>query len=132
MEDTKTGMFKVRAKVANPADPKRYFEEDFWVDTGSMYTLIPEDRLQAIGVEPAITREVILADGRRDRRLLGHGAITLPELGETLICQVLFGTKESLYLIGATAMEAFSVEPDPVSQRLKPIAAIIGAHFDSR
>lgn len=132
MEKTKIGMFKVKARVANPTDPKRYFYEDFWVDTGPMYTLIPEDRLHAIGVEPAITREVILADGRRDRRQLGHGAITLPELGETLICQVLFGMKESLYLIGTTTMEAFSVEPDTVAQRLKPTATIIGAHFHSR
>ena len=126
------GMFKVKARVANPSDPKRFFEEELWVDTGSMYTLIPEDRLQEIGIEPALTREVILADGRRDRRLLGHVSITLPELNETLICQILFGTKDSLYWVGATTMEAFSVEPDPVAQKLKPVAAIIGAHFDSR
>ena len=27
------GMFKVAVKVTNPAEPKRFFEEEFWVDT---------------------------------------------------------------------------------------------------
>ena len=132
MEDTKTGMFKVRAKVANPADPKRFFDEDFWVDTGSLYTFIPEDRLQGIGIEPSRTREFTLADGRHDRRLLGEALITLHELNETVTNPVVFGPKDSLYLIGAVTLETFAVEVDPATRELKPITAIIGAHFDSR
>jgi hypothetical protein len=27
------GMFQIKVKVANPADPKKFFEENFWVDT---------------------------------------------------------------------------------------------------
>ncbi len=126
------GMFKVKARVANLSDPKKFFEEDFWVDTGSMYTFVPENRLQEIGIGPELSREAVLADGRRNRLLLGQAAITLHELGETLFCQVMFGAKDSLYLLGATTMEAFSVEPDPVTKKLKPVAAIIGAHFDGR
>jgi len=126
------GMFKVKVRVANPADSKRFFEEDFWVDTGSTYTFIPEDRLQAIGIEPLQSREVVLANGQRERRLLGSAVLTLPDLKETLPSLVMFGSKESLYLLGAMALEGFSVEPDPIAKKLKPVAAIIGAHFDSR
>ncbi|MCL5020500.1 MAG: Retroviral aspartyl protease [Bacteroidetes bacterium] len=126
------GMFKVKVKVANPADSSRFFEGEFWVDTGSLYTFIPEDRLETIGIEPTLTREFTLADGRRDRRLLGEALITIPELRETLTNQIIFGPKDSLFLLGATTLEAFSVEPDPVAKKLKPVAAIIGAHFDSR
>ncbi len=126
------GMFKVKARVANPADPKRFFEEEFWVDTGSTYTFIPEDRLKEIGIEPLQTREVVLADGRHERRLLGSALLTLPELKETLPSLVMFGPNDSLYLLGAMALGAFSVEHDPIAKKLRPIAAIIGPHWDTR
>ncbi len=132
MEVTKMGMFKVKVRIANQFDPKRSFEEEFWVDTGSTYTFIPEDRLQEIGIEPLQTKEVILANGLHERRLLGSALLTLMDLNETLPSLVMFGSKESLYLLGAMALEGFSVEPDPITKKLKPVAAIIGAHFDGR
>ena len=132
MEETKMGMFKVKARVANAADPKRFFEEEFSVDIGSTYTFIPEDRLKEIGIEPLQTSEIVLADGPHERRLLGPALLTLPELKETLPSLVMFGPNDSLYLLGAMALEAFSVEPDPIAKKLRPIAAIIGAHWDTR
>jgi predicted aspartyl protease len=126
------GMFQVRVKVTNPSDGSRSFEEDFWVDTGALYTFIPEDRLAAIGLQPLMTREVILADGRRERRLFGEARLTVQGLDETLTCPIIFGPKESLYLLGATALEAFGVTADPVAQRLQPVAAVIGGFLATR
>jgi predicted aspartyl protease len=57
------GMFKVRVRVGNPAETARFFEEDFWVDTGALYSFVPEDRLKEIGLEPLHTRELMMADG---------------------------------------------------------------------
>ena len=126
------GMFKVHVKVSNPSKPELFFEEDFWVDSGAMYSFVPEDRLQEIGLEPLHARELILADGRHVRRLLGEALFTLPELNETLTSQVIFASKDSLYLLGATALEAFAVDVDPKEKKLKPIAAIIGGFLASR
>jgi hypothetical protein len=39
------GVFKKKVKVANPHDTSRYFEEEFWIDTGALYSFIPEDSL---------------------------------------------------------------------------------------
>ena len=119
------GMFQVAVGVANPNDRSRAFEEKFWVDTGAFYSLIPEDRLAEIGVAPLQTRAVILADGRRDRRLMGEAVLTIHQLGETLTCPVIFGPPGSLFLLGATALEIFAVQADPTNQELKPLAAII-------
>ena len=69
------GMFQVRVRVANPKEPSRFFEENFWVDTGALYSFVPEGRLQEIGISPLRPRELILADGRRDRRLLRRGSV---------------------------------------------------------
>ena len=57
------GMFQVNVTVANPHDNSRAFEEMFWVDTGALYTFVPEDRLHQIGIAPLRTRDLILADG---------------------------------------------------------------------
>jgi hypothetical protein len=102
------------------------------VGTGTLYSFVPEDRLNSFGLKPLRTRELILADGRRDRRLLGKALMTVPELDETLTCPVIFAPSNSLYLLGATAMENFGVQADPTEQRLKPLAAVIGAFVASR
>lgn len=125
------GMFQVAVKIANPKDDSRSFEEKFWVDTGAFYSFVPEDRLAEIGLAPLRTRELILADGRRDRRLLGEAIFTIAQLDESVTCPVVFGPAGSLYLLGATALENFGVQADPTTQQLKPIAAIIGGFLIS-
>lgn len=125
-------MFQVLIKVANPYDTSRWFEERFWVDAGAFYTYIPEERLHEIGISPETRRELVLADGRVERRLLGEGRLTIAELNESSTCKVIFAPAGSLYLLGATALENFAVEADPTTQRLKPIAVIIGGFRASR
>jgi predicted aspartyl protease len=125
-------MFQVPVKISNPAKPKRSFEEMFRVDTGALYSFIPEDRLKAIHIEPLHSRDLILADGRRGRRLLGEALFTVDELNETLTCPVIFAPKDSLYLLGATALENFGVEADTTAKKLKPVLGIIGGFLGSR
>lgn len=124
-------MFQVSVRVANPHDASRFFDEKFWVDTGALYSFVPDDRLHEIGITPLRTRELILADGRHDRRLLGEAVLTIPVLEESLTCPVIFAPAGSLYLLGATALENFGVQADPTSQQLKPIAAVIGGFLAS-
>ena len=126
------GMFKVRVRVTNPSDASGFFEDEFWVDTGALYSFAPEDRLEGIGIDPALSRNVILADGRRENLRFGEARMTVEGLGETLTCPVVFGPKGSLYLLGATALETFGVDADPVGKRLKPVAAVIGAFLASK
>lgn len=125
------GMFQVAVTVANPRDPAQTFQEPFWVDTGAFHSFAPEDRLHQIGLTPLKTREFVLADGRRDRRLIGEAvlALTVNGVQETATCQVVFGPVGSLYLLGASALEAFTVQPDPIAQVLRPITVVIAARI---
>jgi predicted aspartyl protease len=125
------GMFQVNVRVTNPHDPSRFFDEKFWVDTAALYTFVPEDRLEQIGVVPLRTRELILADGRRDRRFQGEAVLRISELDESWTCPVVFAPPGSLYLLGATALENFGVQADPTTQQLKPVAAVIGGFLGS-
>lgn len=97
------------------------------MDTGALYSFVPEDRLKAIGIEPKFAREFMFADGKTDRRLVGEAAFTIEGNDETITCLVVFGPPGSLYLLGATALENFGVQADPVTQRLRPITAVIAA-----
>jgi hypothetical protein len=45
------GMFKKRVKVSNSKKPEMFFEEEFWIDTGAMYSFVPEDYLERL-VDP--------------------------------------------------------------------------------
>lgn len=125
------GMMKKRVKVRNSKHPDRSFEEEFWIDTGALYSFVPEDHLQRIGVEPAATRTLVPADGRQETRLLGFCDFQVEGLEGTIPCPVVFGPKGSLFLLGATALENFGVEVDPIQKRLKPILAVIGRFIAS-
>lgn len=125
------GMFKKRVKVTNTKDPKKGFEEEFWVDTGALYSFAPEDLLHKIGVEPCAKRNLILADGRQDTRLLGFCNSEIEGLEGPIPCPVIFAQKGSLFLLGATALENFGVEVDPIQKQLKPILAVIGGFLAS-
>ena len=120
------GMFKKKVRISNSKDPSRYFEEEFWVDTGALYSFVPEDYLDKIGVEPIVKRDLILADGRKDTRLLGFCDFQVEGLEGSIPCPVIFAPKELLFLLGATALENFGVEVDPIRKQLKPILSVIG------
>ena len=34
------GMFKQTVRVSNSKEPSRFFEEEFWLDTGPLYSFI--------------------------------------------------------------------------------------------
>jgi predicted aspartyl protease len=125
------GMFQIRVKVSNPTERSRFFEEDFWVDTGALYSFVPEGRLKEIGISPLRARDFIFADGRRDRRPLGEAVLTISQLDESLTCPVIFAPADSLYLLGATALENFGVQADPTTQQLRPIVAVIASFLAS-
>jgi predicted aspartyl protease len=125
------GMFKKRVRVSNSKNPKLFFDEEFWIDTGALYSFVPEDCLQRINVEPSAPRNVVLADGRQETRLLGFCDFQIEGLEGSIPCPVIFAPKGSLFLIGATALENFGVEVDPIQKRLKPILAVIGGFLAS-
>jgi hypothetical protein len=37
------GMIRIRVRVCNSKALERSFEEDFWVETGALYSFVPED-----------------------------------------------------------------------------------------
>ncbi len=125
------GMFKKKVRVSNIRKPEKFFEEEFRVDTGALYSFVPEDYLQKIEVEPSATRNLILADGRQQTRLLGFCDFQIEGLEGNIPCPVIFAPKGSLFLLGATSLDNFGVEVDPINKKLKPILSVIGGFLAS-
>lgn len=126
------GMFKKKVRVSNSKNPSQFFEEDFWVDSGALYSFAPEDYLERIEVEPSAKRNLILANGRQDTRLLGFCDFQIEGIEGSIPCPVIFAPKGSLFLLGATALENFGVDVDPIQKKLKPILAVIGGFIASQ
>ena len=87
------GIFRARVTVSNSKEPVRHLEEQFWVDTGTLYSFISEDYLEKIGVEPTGTRNLILADGRQDMRLFGFCDFQVESLMGRIPCPVVFAPR---------------------------------------
>jgi predicted aspartyl protease len=126
------GMFKKKVKISNVHDTSKYFEAEFWVDTGALYSFVPEEYLEKIGYEPSETRSMVFADGRIGRCPFGYCNFEIEGFDIINVCPIVSGTKGSMFLLGATALENFGVEADPVNKKLNPVMAIIGGFMASR
>ncbi len=118
-------MFKKKVKISNIYDNSKYFEADFWVDTGALYSFVPEDFLEKIDFEIIENRSMVFADGRIGRCPFGIVNFEIEGFENKIACPIVAGTKGSMFLLGATALENFGVEVDTVSKTLHPILAII-------
>ena len=101
-----------------PEDGSRLAEATAMVDTGSIYTLLPADFLEDLGITPEGTSEFELADGREVQLGLADVAIRLN--GEERIRVCIFGPPDSQPHLGADTLEGFGLMADPVNRRLVP------------
>lgn len=92
------------------------------VDTGATDSVVPWDRLEAIGIAPERQRVYELADGREATMDIGGARIEF--MDELTVGLVVFGAPNSEPLLGVTALESVGVEVDPRNQRLTKLSAV--------
>ena len=91
------------------------------VDTGSTYTALPRELLQALGVPVARTVASRLADGSEKPAQVGYANVRLK--GAELITPVIFAEEGEPSLLGAITLEDALLAVDPVNNELIPVAA---------
>jgi predicted aspartyl protease len=126
------GQFQVKVTVSKPGVAGPAFDEAFRVDTGATYSFAPRRRLEAIGLVPDGERTVVFANGQRAVCGIADVTMRIAGISEARTCPIIFGPDDSIYLLGATALERFGVAADPDSRTLKPILASIGGFLASR
>jgi len=116
------GAIHVDVTIRNPADPSRSWRGPFLVDTGATDSVVPRERLEAIGVKSAGQRTYELADGRQVRMDVAVARIEF--MDEFVGGTVVFGEAGAEPLLGATALESMGVEVDPRNQELRKLSAV--------
>ena len=75
----------VKVRVANMANPRRSRRYDFLVDSGAVYTVVPETELKKLGVEPTSEEEFTLANGETFKKSVGNALFEFRDASEHLL-----------------------------------------------
>lgn len=96
---------------------------DFLVDSGAMYTLLPEPTWKTLGLKPKRTMTFTLADGTKIERDISECHIELPQgEGHT---PVILGEKGDEALLGVVTLENLGLILNPFNRTLQPMRAML-------
>ena len=112
----------LKVKVVNPAHPKRRKECEFLVDSGAVYSVVPQGVLERLGIKPTSAQEFTLANGEILRKPVGNAYFEYQ--GTLRAAPVVFGDK-GIFLLGATTLEALGMILDPIHRQLKPLPMLL-------
>ena len=118
------GLVHVKAKIANPARPKRTATITFLVDSGAVYSVVPAVILRRLGIKPHGSRTFQLADGTQIKRQIGDAVFLID--GERGASPVIFGEKGDSTLLGTVSLESLGLMLDPIRRVLKPLPMVLG------
>jgi len=115
--------FSIPVTLINPEQRDRSMTLDLIVDTGAMYTLLPADVVAQLELRALDDWQAQLASGQRVVYPLGEVRVRLGGRERTTLFAA--GPVGCPALLGALALEAFSLAADPVHQRLLPVVGTL-------
>lgn len=118
------GLTTVKLTIKNALKPSRAVEENFMVDSGAHYTLLPQEIVRKLGIVASYQQEFVLADGKVIRRPMGAALINFE--GRELPVPVVLGQKEDSALLGVTTLESFGLMLDPFKRKIYPSKLMLG------
>ncbi len=116
------GTTYVNVTIRNPVEPHRSWTGNFVVDTGAFDSLVPRERLEAIGLKPRGSRDYFLADGKPVK--LEATVAEIEFEGVVVGGTIAYGPEGTEPLLGVTALESGGFEIDPRSERLKRLPGV--------
>ena len=104
--------------VSNPEQPQKTCTRQFLVDSGAVYSVMPEHDLRELGLAPTSTETFVLANGEKLEMPVGNAFFEYS--GKTRAAPIVFGDAD-IYLLGATTLESLGMILDPIHRELKPL-----------
>ncbi|MEM2676649.1 MAG: clan AA aspartic protease [Candidatus Bathyarchaeia archaeon] len=117
------GYVRVRGFIANPIDRNLKAELEFIVDTGAIYTVIPKNVAEELGLKELGRRKFKMADGSVVEFPVSEAYITIN--GEGVTSLVAIADERTPVLLGVTTLELLGLQVDPVSGKLVPLELMI-------
>lgn len=96
----------------------------FLIDSGAVYSLLPEQVWRAIGLAPRREMDFALADGTTIRRAVSECHISLPQ-GDAHVPVVLGEPGDVEPLLGVVTLEILGLVFDPFHRTLHPMRALL-------
>lgn len=112
------GLTTVSLEIKNPHDPSKTIKEDFLVDSGAAYTVLPKKLVDKLKLKSNYKQEFVLADGTKINRKIGSAFIKFQ--GRETASPVVLGEKNDNPLLGVLTLEAFGLVLDPFARKLHP------------
>jgi clan AA aspartic protease len=118
------GLTYINATVINPADSKKRMKLEFLVDSGAVYSVVPQAVLKKLGIKPCGRKEFTLADGTPIMRKFGNALFAFRKTPGA--SPVIFGEKGDTPLLGMVSLEALGYILDPLRRELRPLPMVLG------
>lgn len=118
------GLTYIKVEVFNPARPKRGKNVRFLIDSGAVYSIVPSEILEALGIRPHREKTFVLANGQEIKRKMGDAVFRYN--GERASSPVIFGEKGDSSLLGVVTLEALGYIFDPIKRELRPLPMVLG------
>ena len=117
------GITLIRARIKNPEKPKLEKEEEFLVDSGAIYSVVPAKILKSLGLSPQREQEFTLADGTKVKREVGYALFEFD--GHQAPSPVVFGKRGDSILLGVVTLESTGLVLDPFKRKLRPMRLLL-------
>jgi len=117
------GLTVLEMEVGNPTNPEVTKKLEFLIDSGAIYSVVPTQILEKLGIKPLTEQEFRLADGTKIIRKKG-GAL-FKYKNQIGVADVIFGEKGDSILLGSFTLEALGLALDPLRRELKPLPMIL-------
>ena len=116
------GISYIQGTVRGPSETEATVR--FLIDSGAIYSLLPEPVWQAIGLAPLREMDFSLADGTIIRRSVSECRLALPQ-GEGRTPVVLGQPGDAEPLLGVVTLEILGLVFDPFRRTLHPMRALM-------
>jgi clan AA aspartic protease len=123
------GVTHIEVEVANITAPDQGQVVRFLVDSGALYSVVPAEVLDRLGIAPLATQAFILADGSKIERRKGGAVFRYGERVGT--ADVIFGEAGDASLLGVTTLEAMGLALDPLKRELIPLPMMLARSDDA-
>jgi predicted aspartyl protease len=109
-------------KVTHPQNVKKGLERRFLIDSGAIFSVVPDRELKRMGIKPDTKQKFILANGQEIEKEIGEARFTWKDTART--APVVFGD-EGVYLLGATTLEVMGLILDPINRKLEKLPMLL-------
>lgn len=114
------GLDSVQIAVRRSHDARDSHVVNLLVDSGAVYSVVQEDILKSLRINPHRRRSSFLANGEEVQREIGDAYFEYQGVGGA--APVIFGKPGDSDLLGATTLEALELVLNPFQRELRPLS----------